>query len=157
MMTRYQYVFQAEGTSYTGRLKFLQLCKSITVAHKMDYAEFATHLMKAHGPDQNFIQVERDWSDLPEKMEYFLHNPKEAQVIAERNYELFSQRYLTPAAVSCYLRRMFHGWASIQGFEPQILKTIPSNGVELRGLPFEAFAVSFPQDKPGEYGRFAPD
>lgn len=154
---RYQYLLHAEGTSYSGRLKFLQLCRSVIVAHKMDWSEFATHLMRAKGPEQNFIEVERDWSDLPQKMKYFTSHPQEAEAIAERSYQIFSRRCLTPAGVSCYLRRLFHNWAKVQGFEPEILESKgDGKGYKLRGLPFEALAVSFPQERPGEYGKFAP-
>jgi protein glucosyltransferase len=127
----------------------------VTVAHRMDWAEFATHLMRAEGAEQNFIEVKQDWSDLPQKMDYFINHPGDAEVIANRSYEVFNQRYLTPAAVSCYLRRLFQGWAKVQGFKPEILQTTSDGGHELRGIPFEALAVSFPQERPGEYGRFA--
>ncbi|KAK5093957.1 hypothetical protein LTR70_004483 [Exophiala xenobiotica] len=154
---RYQYVLQTEGTSYSGRFKFLQLCNSVTVSHKLEYAEFATHLMNPSGPKQNFIQVQRDWSDLEEKMQYFERRPKEAEAIAARSRELFADRYLTPAAVSCYLRQMIEAWAKLQGFEPQLCDINKTTGAKtMRGVPFEAFIVSFPQEKPGEYGRFAP-
>lgn len=151
--SRYQYVLHAEGTSYSGRLKFLQLCKSITIAHKMDWAEFATHLMRPDGFEQNFVEVKHNWSDLPEQMDYLLHHPQEAKSIAERSHDTFNRRYLTPAAVNCYLRRLFHGWAEVQGFEPQISEVDAKGEFRLRGIPFEALSVSFPQVRPGEYER----
>ena len=155
---RYQYVLQTEGTSYSGRFKFLQLCNSVTVSHKLYYAEFATHLMQSSGPDQNFVEVERDWSDLQEKMEYLETHPEEAEAIAERSHQVFAERYLTPAAVNCYLRQMIKTWAEIQGFEPQLYEINETTGSRsARGVPFEAILVSFPQEKPGEYGRFAPE
>lgn len=122
----------------------------------MEWAEFATHLMRADGPEQNFIEVKQDWSDLAQKMEYYIHHSKDAEAIATRSYEVFNQRYLTPAAVSCYLRRLFYGWAKVQGFNPEISHNGSTDGYDLRGIPFEALAVSFPQERPGEYGRFAP-
>lgn len=108
--------------------------------------------MQSSGPEQNFVEVERDWSDLPPKMDYLLTHSEVAEAIAQRSYDIFNRRYLTPAAVSCYLRRMFSGWAEIQGFEPEIFE-VGGLGDEknLRGIPFEALAVSFPQDRPGEY------
>lgn len=118
----------------------------------MAWAEFATHLMKADGLEQNFVEVNRDWSDLSEKMGYFLNHQREAEAIAERSHRLFNHQYLTPAAVSCYLRALFRGWAKVQGFEPAIFE---DGGHELRGIPFEALAVSFPQERPGEYGKHA--
>ena len=154
---KYQYVLQTEGTSYSGRFKFLQLCNSVTVSHKLEFDEFATHLMRASGPEQNFVEVERDWSDLEASMEYYTSHPKEAEAIAKRSHEFFAERYLTPAAVSCYLRRLTEGWARVQGFEPDLNQIDRITGERTaKGIPFEAFVVSFPHEKPGEYGRFAP-
>jgi EGF-domain serine glucosyl/xylosyltransferase len=118
----------------------------------MAWAEFATHLMKADGPEQNFIEVNRDWSDLSKKMSYFVNHQQEAKAIAERSHRLFNHQYLTPAAVNCYLRALFRGWAKVQGFEPAIFE---GENQTPRGIPFEALAVSFPQEKPGEYGKHA--
>lgn len=145
---RYQYVVQTEGTSYSGRFKFLQLCNSVTVSHKLEYAEFATHLMRPNGSEQNFIEVDRDWSDLEAKMAYSLAHPEEAERIAARSHELFHRRYITPAAISCYLRRMFDRWSRMQGFEPKLYEDDEFGARKMRGLPFEAVAVSFPQGKP---------
>ncbi|KAK5941148.1 hypothetical protein PMZ80_006425 [Knufia obscura] len=154
---KYQYVLQTEGTSYSGRFKFLQLCNSVTVSHKLEYAEFVTHLLRSSGPEQNFIEVERDWSNLEEKMEYFAGHPQEAEEIARRSHQVFAEKYLTPAAVSCYLRRLIEGWAKVQAFEPELYEFNETTGKRTaRSTPFEAFVVSFPQEKPGEYGRFGP-
>ena len=96
------FVVQTEGTSYSGRLKYLLLCNSVTVAHKLEWLEFHTHLMESSGPTQNFIETKRDWSDLSVKMDHYLGNLGETKEIAKRSYNLFNQRYLTPAAVRNY-------------------------------------------------------
>jgi protein glucosyltransferase len=120
----------------------------------MEWAEFATHLMQPNGPEQNFVEVDQDWSNLPSRLKHLLDHQKDAEAIAERSYEVFNRRYLTPAAVSCYLRRLFHGWAAVQGFEPRIFE---EGSDKLRGSAFEALAVSFPQARPGEYEKPAPE
>ena len=88
-----------EGTSYSGRLKYLLLCNSVLVSHKLDWSEFSSHLLQPDGPEQNFVQTEQDWSDLRSKMESLLAHPEEANLIAKRGYEHFHQLYTTPAAV----------------------------------------------------------
>lgn len=98
-MCRYKFLVQTEGSSYSGRLKYLQLCNSVTVAHKLEWAEFHTHLMQPSGTEQNFIEVKRDWSDLDSSMTEALRNAEQTEQIAERSFETFNQRYLTPAAV----------------------------------------------------------
>lgn len=101
-LVSYMFVVQTEGTSYSGRLKYLLLCNSVTVAHKLEWLEFHTHLMESSGPTQNFIETKRDWSDLSVKMDHYLGNLDETKEIAKRSYNLFNQRYLTPAAVRNY-------------------------------------------------------
>lgn len=51
---------QIEGTSYSGRLRFLHLCNSDAVAYKQEYAEVASHLLYVNGAEQNLVEVNRD-------------------------------------------------------------------------------------------------
>ena len=61
--------------------------------------------------------------------------------IAKNSHETH-EKYLTPAATSCYWRRLFTSWASVQGFEPQLYKwDEATNKMVLRGIPFEAYAL----------------
>lgn len=145
-LCNYMFVVQTEGTSYSGRLKYLLLCNSVTVAHKLEWLESHTHLMESSGPTQNFIETKRDWSDLSVKMDHYLGNLRETKDIAKRSYNLFNQRYLTPAAVTCYWRHLFDGWAKVQGFKPELHTTNDSSGeLVLRGISYEAFIVTFPK------------
>lgn len=62
--------------------------------------------------------------------------------IAQNSYETFYERYLTPAATSCYWRRLITAWASVQGFEPRLYNEDEGTGkAVLRGIPFEAYAL----------------
>jgi hypothetical protein len=70
---RYKYPVHTEGYTYSGRLKYLQLCNSAPVVHKLQYLEHHHGLMRSSGPDQNFIEVEKDWSDLDEKVKKTSH------------------------------------------------------------------------------------
>ncbi|MCJ1232617.1 hypothetical protein MMC14_000570 [Varicellaria rhodocarpa] len=51
---------------------------------------------------QNFVEVERDFSDLDAKMEHLLAHPEEAKRVADNSVKTFRERYLTPAAEACY-------------------------------------------------------
>lgn len=76
------------------------------------------------------------------QVEYYLQHEEEAKVIAQNNFETFHQRYLTPAATSCYWRRLITSWAGVQGFTPQLYKKDEVTGKDvLRGIPFEAYAL----------------
>lgn len=65
---RCRFVLQIGVTSYTGHLKFLQLCNSVIVIQKLACSESATHLVQCFSPEQNFVETSRDLSDLREAM-----------------------------------------------------------------------------------------
>lgn len=86
--------------------------------------------------------MKRDWSDLEEKLDYYLEHTEEAQRIADNGVATFRDRYLTPAAEACYWRRLFDGWAEVS-FTPEAYETVTNeDGVEeskWRGMSFEEF------------------
>lgn len=67
---QYKFPIHTEGYTYSGRLKYLQLCNSAPIAHHLKWIEHHHHLMRPSGPRQNFIQVQNDWSDLQEKVRH---------------------------------------------------------------------------------------
>jgi len=157
---KYMFVAQTEGNTYSGRLKFLLSCHSILFSHQLDWIENYHHLLQAAGDDQNYVQVQRDYSDLQEKITPLLdrHNLRRTQLIADNARRIFRERYLTPAAEACYWRALIRGWAEVQGFEPQFWEE-EINGDDVsrgsesptredgkkkkrpRGAPFEAYAI----------------
>lgn len=148
---RYRFPIHTEGYTYSGRLKYLQLCNSAPIIHNLTWAEFHTHLLRPSGPEQNFIPVKSDWSDLESQIEHFMDHDEDAQRIARNNHEVFARRYLTPAATSCYWRRLIQLWASVQAYEPQLYARDPETGEQvLRGVPFEAYAVDAERPLPHE-------
>ncbi|KJX94909.1 hypothetical protein TI39_contig4150g00008 [Zymoseptoria brevis] len=146
----YMFVAQTEGNTYSGRLKFLLNCHSILFSHKLDWIENYHHLMQPTGELQNFVQVKRDYSDLPKKITRLL-DPKEVQrteLIADNARKIFRERYLTPAAEACYWRALIRGWASVQDFEPSFWWEVTETTAEgktlkwkPRGTPFESYAI----------------
>ncbi|KAI5357056.1 Putative glycosyl transferase CAP10 domain-containing protein [Septoria linicola] len=149
----YKYVAQTEGNTYSGRLKYLLNCHSILLSHDLEWIELYHHLMKPSGLEQNYIQMKRDFSDLPKKMKKLLHPSKydtDGQTIADNARRTFRERYLTPAAETCYWRALIRGWASVQGFEPQFWKEEEAfdkvtqkmkKTKRPRGAPFESYAI----------------
>lgn len=132
------------GASYSGRFKYLHNCNSVIITHRLKWAEWHGALMKFHGPDQNMVQVKRDFSDLEEKMEFLIANPDKAKRIADNNVRTFRDRYMTPAAQACYARRMIKSWASVQAYKP-MLWTHKSDGDGegwvVRGTPYETWMI----------------
>lgn len=148
----YMFVAQTEGNTYSGRTKYLLNCHSIIFSHDLDWIEFYHHLLKKDGPDQNYIRVKRDYSDLPSKM-YKLTKPgsvPESKKIADNARRTFRERYLTPAAEACYWRALIRGWASVQGFTPEFWAEVTEFDKVLKkertkrkpkGVPFEAYVI----------------
>merc|ERR1711939_797917 len=127
---------QTEGNSYSGRLKYLQNCRSVIVSHPLDWIEHHHHLMRSSGPDQNFVEVERSFENLEETILWLQQYDGRANNIAQNSVQTFRERYLTPAAEACYWRKLIHGWASVS-WEPHFWKD--ENGTQVwRGLPAES-------------------
>lgn len=134
----YQYLMHTEGRSYSGRGKYLLNCGSVVVMHKSEWIEPHQDLYIKSGPEQNIVEVERNFSDLEEKMQRLLKEPQLAHQIATNSQKTFRDRYLTPVAQACYWRKLFRSWADVS-FKPAPFETV--NGkAKIRGVPFETFA-----------------
>lgn len=71
---QYKFPIHTEGFTYSGRLKYLQLCNSAPIVHELKWIEHHHRLMRSNGSNQNFIQVKNDWSDLEEKVSQCHHS-----------------------------------------------------------------------------------
>ena len=118
-----------EGRSWSGRLKYLLNCYAITFVHELEWTTFYYHLLESDGPDQNHVAVKRDFSDLDARVEEVLANSKKAQKVADNAVEVFRNRYLTPAAETCYWRHLFKSYSRVS-FTPS---------EDEKGIAFEAF------------------
>ncbi len=136
---QYKYLAHTEGNSYSGRLKYLQSCKSVIFAHKMDWIQHHQPLMRSKGPEQNFVEVDDDFKALSEKISWFKEHDDEAKRIASNNVRTFREHYLTPAAEVCYWRHLIQGWAQVS-FEPEFFTQVDGKKV-WRGLPVESFLL----------------
>ena len=144
----YMFVAQTEGNTYSGRLKYLLNCQSVLVSHKLNFIEHFHHLLRPSGEEQNYVQVKRDFKDLEKTMDKYLksENMFAAERIAENARAVFRERYLTPAAESCYWRQLIRGWSEVQAFETVLWKeeVIEKGEKHIRrrrprGVPFESY------------------
>lgn len=133
----YKYLMHTEGTSNSGRLKYLQNCRSVVVAHKLEWVQHHHHLMVSSGPEQNFVEVDRSYKDLEAKINDLKLQDGEAEAIADRSVKVFRERYLTPAAETCYWRKLIRGWATVS-FQPEFYNSTDGSW---RGLPVESFLL----------------
>lgn len=109
----------------------------------MQWIQPANYLLRPNGSSQNFVEVERDFSNLEAAMAHLLKNPKKARRIADNSVRTFRQRYTTPAAEACYWRKLIRGWSKVS-FDPEFYNFSNGNGTgkrEWRGVPFESFAL----------------
>ncbi|KAI9367586.1 glycosyl transferase family 90-domain-containing protein [Aspergillus egyptiacus] len=134
---RYMFIGHVEGRAYSASLKYRQACRSIVVAHKLQFIQHHHHLLVSSGPEQNYVEVERDFSDLPGSMDELLSDIKKAERIAENNVKTFRERYLTPAAEACYWRALWEGWAEVSS---NITRDVEGLAAE-RGLRYESFML----------------
>lgn len=108
--------------------------------HKLQYIQHHHYLLISSGPLQNYVEVERDFSDLPAKMANLLEHPEKAKKIADNSVRTFRERYLSPAAEVCYWRRLFQGYGEV--FEGARLWGEGEDGAAVkRGLRYESFLM----------------
>jgi hypothetical protein len=139
---RYKFAVHTEGTTWSGRLKYLLSCHSTVIIHPLTFTTHLYHLLKSSGPKQNYVEAKIDWSDLPEKMEHLLAHDDIAKQIADNSRDVFRDRYMTPAAQTCYWRRLFQVWAEMTPApDPYVLYQAPDGKSEKgwRGMTYEAY------------------
>ena len=132
------------GRSYSGALKYRQLCRSVLIIHKLQWIQHHHYLLRADGEHQNHVEVERDFRDLEAAMDDLLANPAKAQRIAEYSVKTFRERYLTVAAEACYWRSLVRTWGEVtKGWEVRLYEE-QTNGDrrsmgKKRGVRYETF------------------
>ncbi|KAJ5485676.1 hypothetical protein N7539_005664 [Penicillium diatomitis] len=138
---RYMFLAHTEGRSFSGRGKYLLNCRSVVVSHPLIWREAHHAALVATGPDANFVEVSEDFSDLSRKLDYLIDNPQVAERIAENAVRTFRDRYLTPAAESCYWRRLIRQYGSVLDFEPNLHAAGRDGKLTARGTPFETWSL----------------
>lgn len=84
--------------------------------------------------------MSRDFSDLQRKVEFLVDNPGTAERIAENAVRTFRDRYLTPAAESCYWRELVRRYGEASAFEPVLFGDRGGEKVR-RGVHFESWVL----------------
>ncbi|WPG98542.1 kdel motif-containing protein 1 [Acrodontium crateriforme] len=154
---KYKYAVHTEGTTWSGRLKYLLSCHLVVVAHPLTWHTHLYHLLKHDGPNQNYVQVAGDFANLREQMEDLVANPKKGKIIADNAAATFRDKYGTPAAQTCYWRQLFHTWSKV-AYEPDPYEGITGSDGKVhkqwRGMTYEQYMIWFcnvPDDsKPGD-------
>ncbi|KAJ5183851.1 hypothetical protein N7492_001467 [Penicillium capsulatum] len=139
---RYMFLAHTEGRSFSGRGKYLLNCRSVVISHPLVWREAHHAALVSSGPEANYLEVDQEFSDLPAKIDYLIDNPEVAERIAENAVRTFRDRYLTPAAESCYWRHLIRQYASVSDFEPVLFSTDRNGKKVARGVPFETWLLT---------------
>ncbi|CAG8941137.1 unnamed protein product [Penicillium salamii] len=134
----YMFIAHVEGRSYSASLKYRQACNSVIVAHKLQFIQHHHYLLIADGPNQNYVEVERDFSDLADKIEPLISDTEAARRIANNSVTTFRERYLTPAAEACYWRSLLDGYAGVWN---STVEQWSEKTQRERGLRYESFVL----------------
>ena len=139
---RYMFLAHTEGRSFSGRGKYLLNCRSVVISHPLIWREAHHAALVSSGPEANYVEIDEDFEDLPRKIDFLIDNPQTAERIAENAVRTFRDRYLTPAAESCYWRHLIRQYASVCDFEPVLFETRRNGKKVARGVPFETWLLS---------------
>ena len=140
---KYQFAAHTEGTTWSGRLKYLLSCNSAIFIHPLTFTTHLYHLLVPEGPNQNFVPIDAKWQDLNGKMENFLADPASARLVADNAASIFRDQYFTPAAQSCYFRQLFQVWSEVtHDPDPWTHITSPDGTKQKvwRGVTYEQYA-----------------
>ncbi|KAM0720505.1 hypothetical protein Q7P37_004641 [Cladosporium fusiforme] len=140
---RYAFLVHTEGRSWSGRLKYLLNCDSVTMIHEREWTAHYYSLLVPDGPKQNFVPLKRNFSDLKSKVKHYLNDQNAAQKIADNAVATFRDRYLTLSAEACYWRKLIEGWNEVAD-TPEVYENVQKNisgkmesRKMLRGIAFE--------------------
>ena len=134
---RWMFVADIKGNAWSGGAKYKHNCRSVFISHSPTWREIYTAALVDSGPSQNWVSVADDWSNLAETVQDLIAHPAKAKKIADNGVRTLRDRYLTPAAETCYWRRLIEGYASVS-FEPDFYER---DGRTWRGTPFSSVAL----------------
>lgn len=85
----YKFIMSLEGNDVASNLKWVMSSNSIAISPKLRCETwFMEGTLK---PDYHYIGVEEDYSDLIDKMEYYIAHPEKAQEIIDHAHEYIDQ------------------------------------------------------------------
>ncbi|KAJ5703152.1 hypothetical protein N7488_010700 [Penicillium malachiteum] len=138
---QYMFVAHTEGRSFSGRGKYLLNCRSVMISHPLEWREAHHGALVSSGVEANYIEVKKDFSDLSSKIDFLIDNPRVAEQVANNAVRTFRDRYLTPAAESCYWRHLVRQYAAVSDFEPVLFSTDRDGKKSARGVPYETWLL----------------
>jgi len=119
---KYKYIAWLDGNGpCSGRSEKLVFGNSLLFKVKSPYIEFYYNGLK---PNQHYIEIEEDMSDLVEKLNWAQLQDTEAQQIVN-NMKNFSQQ-LSPESIACYMQRLLQRYAALMTYDVRPLSELPN-------------------------------
>ena len=86
---KYKFIISIEGNDVASNLKWVMSSNSIAVMRK---PKFETWFMEGTLiPNYHYIEIQPDYSDLPERLQYYIDHPEEAKKIIQNAHEFVNQ------------------------------------------------------------------
>lgn len=90
-----RFLADADSHSYSGRLKYLTLCRSVVVSHRKQWRQHWHGALdgKSGSPTQNWVELEDEgWDGLVDAVERLRANPARAERIADNGVRTLRDR-----------------------------------------------------------------
>lgn len=82
---KYKFILCLEGNDVASNLKWVMSSNSLAVSAPLKYE---TWFMEGHlVPNEHFVAIKNDYTDLPERLEYYMSHPKEAKEIIDNAHQ----------------------------------------------------------------------
>ncbi|MFQ8804580.1 MAG: glycosyl transferase family 90 [Alistipes indistinctus] len=102
----YKFILTLEGIDVSTSLKWVMSTNSVAVMPRPTYE---TWFMEGTLiPNYHYIEIKSDYSDLPQRLQYYIDHPEEAEAIARHAHEYISQfrdKKAGTADLCCWLCR----------------------------------------------------
>ncbi|XP_017771348.1 PREDICTED: KDEL motif-containing protein 1-like [Nicrophorus vespilloides] len=105
----YKYQVSIDGTVAAYRFPYLLAGGSLVLKQKSKYYE---HFYNDLKPNVHYIPVEKDLSDLLDKLKWAMQNDEEARIIAN-NARHYSNENLLPKDIYCYHAHLFNEYSKL--------------------------------------------
>lgn len=85
----FKFILCLEGNDVASNLKWVMSSNSLAVMPRPTYETwFMEGTLK---PDFHYVEIKKDYSDLEEKLNYYIHHPEKAQMIIENAHKYIEQ------------------------------------------------------------------
>ncbi|CAF1326966.1 unnamed protein product [Didymodactylos carnosus] len=116
---QYKYLLHQEGYSYSSRLKYLLLCRSVVIFAQFNGWEEYWYPLLEHKDNIVIFKDNGNETTFYNLLQYLFDNQKKAESIGKKGQELV-QTYLNEQAVICYMRNLLIEYSKLFNYTPTV-------------------------------------